>query len=119
MARQMKLGGLGTRRQHELQLLMKDVLESGRTIRAATWAERRDSCGRLCAQVRAQLEPHARSDEPGLVAIRTWLDALELTDPGDVDRIQELLYGLDALVRVHIWRETNLELEPPPERSMP
>jgi len=50
--------------------------------------------------------------------VRTWLDALEQTAPSDVDRMQELLYGIDALVRVHMWREMGGELEPPPGRSM-
>ena len=97
---------------------MKDVLDAGRAIRGATWAERRDWCRLLSARIREQLEPHAFADEPGLVAVRAWLDALERTDPSDVDRIQELLYGIDALVRVHIWRETGTELEPPPGRGM-
>jgi Asp-tRNA(Asn)/Glu-tRNA(Gln) amidotransferase B subunit len=109
---------LGTRRQYELQRLMEDVLDTGRTIRSATRAARRSRCRTLADRTREQLEPHAAVDEPGLEAIKVWLEALAATDPGDVDRIQELLYGLDALVRVHIWRETELELEPPRGRSM-
>jgi len=118
MANQLRLGGIGARRQYELHALMEDVLESGRTIRAATRAARERRCRELAGRVRAHLEPHALVDEAGLDAIRTWLDALERSDPGDVDRIQELLYGLDALVRVHIWRETGLELAPPEGGSM-
>ena len=118
MRQHVQLARLGTRRQYELQLLMKDVLDAGRTIRAATWSERRRWCSRLSTRVREQLEPHAVADEPGLVAVRAWLSALERTDPGDIDRIQVLLYGIDALVRVHIWREIGGELEPPPGGSM-
>ena len=43
------------------------------------------------------------------VAIRTWIDRLadaSLTD--SVDRVQELLYGLQALLAVHVWKEERL-----------
>jgi hypothetical protein len=105
---------IGARRRHTLQRLMADVLLAGRTARCATRAERARLCHDLAAQVGEHLEPHAELDEPGLTAIRAWLDALAATSPSEVDRIQELLYGIDALVRVHIWRETGLDLEPPP-----
>jgi hypothetical protein len=105
---------IGPRRQRALQRLMADVLLAGRTARCATRAERARLCHELAEQVREHLEPHAEIDELGLTAIRTWLDALTTTSPDEIHRIQELLYGIDALVRVHIWRETGLTLEPPP-----
>lgn len=104
---------IGSRRRYELQRLMNDVLVTGRTVRSETRCERERRCEELVAQVRRNLEPHAALDEPGLEAVQVWLRALADTDPGDVDRLQELLYGIDALVRVHIWRETGLVLEPP------
>ena len=105
---------IGTQRRYELQRLMADVLLAGRTVGCATRDERaRLSCD-LPERVREHLEPHAELDEPGLAAIGAWLDTLAATSPSDVDRIQALLYGIDALVRVHIWRETGLALEPPP-----
>jgi hypothetical protein len=93
---------------------MADVLLAGRTAKCATRAERARLCHDLAERVREHLEPHAELDEPGLAAIRSWLDALAATSPNEVDRMQELLYGIDALVRVHIWREAGLALEPPP-----
>lgn len=105
--------GMGSRRRYDLQRLMHDVLLTGRTIRSATRCERERQREELVARVRRNLEPHAARDEPGLEAVQSWLEALGDTDPSDVDRLQELLYGIDALVRVHIWRETGLELEPP------
>jgi hypothetical protein len=93
--------------------LTSDVLCAGRTVRAATRSDRAATCRELAARLRRTLEPHAAADEAGLGAIQLWLSALAATDPGDVDRMQELLYGIDALVRVHIWRETKLPLEPP------
>ena len=105
---------IGPWRRHALQRLMADVLLAGRTVECATRAERTAFCRDLAERVREYLETHAELDEPGLMAIRAWLDALAATSPDEVDRIQELLYGIDALVRVHIWRETGLPLEPPP-----
>lgn len=107
------LPAIGSRRRYDLQRLMNDVLLTGRTIRAATRADRGRQCGKLVSDVRRNLEAHAATDEPGLEAVQVWLRALSETDPSDVDRMQELLYGIDALVRVHIWRETGFELEPP------
>jgi hypothetical protein len=37
-------------------------------------------------------------------AIRRWIDRLESADVADVAKMQELLYGLDALIRVHVRR---------------
>jgi hypothetical protein len=105
---------IGPWRRHVLERLMADVLLAGRTAECATRAERAERCHDLAERVRVHLESHAELDEPGLTAIRAWLDALAETSPSEVDRMQELLYGIDALVRVHIWRETGLPLEPPP-----
>ena len=105
---------IGPWRLHALQRLMADVLVAGRTAGSATRAARIELCHDLAERVREHLETHAELDEPGLMAIRAWLDALAVTSPDEIDRIQELLYGIDALIRVHIWRETGLALEPPP-----
>jgi hypothetical protein len=35
---------------------------------------------------------------------------LEATDEDDVERLQELLYGLYALITVHFWKEDQLYL---------
>jgi len=77
------------------------------------------------------VEPHTRLDEQLLypevnnrlgaplasasmaydhLAIRRWIDDLAHADPALPDRLQELLYGLDALMRVHIWKEESLYL---------
>jgi hypothetical protein len=109
---------MGVRRRYELQRLMDDVLLAGRTVGAETRMARARHCAELVHQVRTHLEPHAVKDGPGLEAVQVWVKALGETDPSDVDRLQELLYGIDALVRVHIWRETGLELEPPAPTSL-
>jgi hypothetical protein len=46
------------------------------------------------------------------LAIRAWIAKLAEADEQDVATIQELLYGLDALIRVHLWKEDELMLNP-------
>ncbi len=103
-------------RQIELERLIEEMRRAARTVRAQTIAERRETRGTLVAEMRDGLEPHAGLDEKGLEALGVWADDLEHADPADVDLLQELLYGLDALVRVHLWRETGLPLRPPEPR---
>lgn len=45
------------------------------------------------------------------LAIRHWINRLCAASPADVDELQEVLYGLLALIRVHIWKEDALYLE--------
>jgi hypothetical protein len=44
------------------------------------------------------------------VAIRVRTVELAATDEAEVDRLQELLYGLYALISVHFWKEEQLYL---------
>lgn len=87
----------------------------------------------LVAFLRDSVEPHTRIDEQVLyhdaaerlgsplvtaslaydhLAIRTWIAKLAEADEDDVETLQELLYGLDALIRVHIWKEDELLVRP-------
>ncbi len=102
---------------HELELLVRELRISARTIRSLTMEEREATSRRLAATIRERLEAHSRHDDQGLQALGVWTDALERADPLDVDLLQELLYGTDALVRVHLWRETGVALEPPEPRD--
>ncbi len=61
------------------------------------------------------VEPHATvADDlhPCLaydhLAIRDWIHQIESCNVNDAAYLQELLYGLDALIRVHVWREQEL-----------
>jgi len=110
------MAAIDTARRFELEQLVRDLRLAARTIRAQTLEERRALRATLAETVRERLEPHAEQDEEGLEALGTWSVALEHCDANDVDLLQELLYGIDALVRVHLWRETGLPLEPPPPR---
>jgi hypothetical protein len=104
-------------RRFELTALVGELRLAARTIRAQTVAERHETCERLAESLCERLEPVAGADVEGLEALCVWRDALGQADPIDTDLLQELLYGLDALVRVHLWRETGMPLEPPEPRG--
>jgi hypothetical protein len=38
------------------------------------------------------------------LAIRRWIALIAAADVSDTAHLQQLLYGLDALIRVHIWK---------------
>ncbi len=104
-------------RRYDLTHLVQELRIAARTIRSQTLVERRERSDELVAALRDRLEPHAGTDVQGLEALGVWTDSLESADANDEDLLQELLYGLDALVRVHLWRETGMPLEPPEPRS--
>jgi hypothetical protein len=94
-------------------------------------AEREEMLGRIGEFLRGTLVPHAEEEERTLyrevarqlghpeatapmthdhVAIRVRTLELVTTDAADVDRLQQLLYGLYALISVHFWKEEQLYL---------
>jgi hypothetical protein len=44
------------------------------------------------------------------VAIRARIVELGVTEETDVERLQDVLYGLHALIAVHLWKEERLYL---------
>jgi len=87
--------------------------------------------GRILDYLRGTLLPHASEEERSLypavgrilgqpeatrtmthdhLAIRARVVELAATDENDLDRLQELLYGLYALITVHFWKEDQLYL---------
>jgi len=87
----------------------------------------------IVAFLQEKVEPHTHVDEQVLypraaarmgsplataamaydhLAIRAWIAKLAEADEQDVATLQELLYGLDALIRVHLWKEDELMLNP-------
>lgn len=76
--------------QHDLD----ELRLAARTIRSQTLSERRATRDLLVAHIREQVV----SEGP----IAAWTVALEHADVSDVDVLQELLYGLDALARVEL-----------------
>ncbi|MGZ4388014.1 MAG: hemerythrin domain-containing protein [Gaiellaceae bacterium] len=104
---------------------------AARDIPHMAYADRAAARDAVVDFLRRDVEPHTRLDERLLypevaerlgaplatasmaydhLAIRQWIADLEDADPADPDRIPELLYGLDALMRVHIWKENALYL---------
>jgi hypothetical protein len=111
------MAAIDVNRRHELEELVRELRVAARTIRSQTVDERRVTCDWLAAASRDRLEPHAQLDGPGLEALGVWTDALGAADVLDEDLLQEILYGIDALVRVHLWRETGFPLQPPEPRG--
>ena len=93
--------------------------------------EREAVIGRVVHFLRHMLAPHAETEETLLypefaqllghpqalesmiydhVAIRERIGELDETDPTDTARLQELLYGLYALITVHFWKEEEIYL---------
>jgi hypothetical protein len=92
---------------------------------------REDVRGHIVTSLRDDVQPHMKLDELLLypevakrfgeplaaasmnydhIAIRDWIEKIAAADAGDTSRMQELLYGLDALIRVHLWKENELFL---------
>ncbi len=82
------MAAIDTFRRTDLEGLIRELRRSARTIRAETLVEREATIRGLTAALDAGLEAHADADEQ----------------------------GLEALARVHIWRETGLPLVPPEPR---
>lgn len=111
------MSAIDLRRRDELAGLVRELRIAARTIHSETIDERRATCESLASTLVDRLEPHAEHDEQGLEDLGVWADALGSADVFDEDLLQELLYGIDALVRVHLWRETGLPLAPPEPRN--
>ncbi len=96
-------------------------------------ADRMQILADLVAFLHDEIEPHMRIDEDVLyptaagrlgsplataalaydhLAIRAWIAKLSEVENDDVGTLQELLYGLDALIRVHLWKEDELTVRP-------
>jgi hypothetical protein len=102
--------------------------------------ERQTTRAEVMRHLREEVEPHTRLDEWLLypataerlgdplmaasmrydhVAIRRYIDELAGVDVHDTAHIQRLIYGLDALITVHIWKEEELFVRPLESGSWP
>jgi hypothetical protein len=122
------------REQHEVFRAWTDELRAAaRIIPELDAAARFALVADLVAFLQEKIEPHTHVDEQVLypqaaarlgsplataamaydhLAIRTWIAKLTEADEDDVATLQELLYGLDALIRVHLWKEDELMVRP-------
>lgn len=107
------------------------LAESARLVPALPPDERAALLTQVAAFLDEEVVPHTKLDERVLysatdarlrdpvagatmnydhVAIRGLVDDLLVADRDDVDTLQELLYGLHALIREHVWKEERLYL---------
>ena len=120
------------RREHEeLKVHIDHVAQAARELPRLSPEERETVVERILGFLRDTLVPHARAEEEVLYpewarllgfpdaaapmvhdheAIVARIDALERADADDVDTLQELLYGLHALIAVHFSKEEDLQL---------
>jgi len=120
------------RREHEeLKSHIEHIREAARRLPHIAPEERAAVVTRIIAFLRGTLVPHARAEEEVLYpewarllgfdaaavpmvhdheAIVARIDLLEATDTDDVELLQELLYGLYALIGVHFQKEEEIQL---------
>jgi len=120
------------RREHEALLShIEHIGQAGREVARLDLAEREQLVGRILDFLRGTLVPHARAEEAVLYpewaklvgfadaavpmvhdheAIVERVERLEHVDVEHVDTLQELLYGLYALISVHFRKEEDIQL---------
>jgi iron-sulfur cluster repair protein YtfE (RIC family) len=120
------------RREHEeLHAHVEHIGQAAREVARLETAEREALVGRIIEFLRGTLVPHAKAEEEVLYpewaklvgfegaavpmvhdheAIVARIEQLEHADVADVDTLQELLYGLYALISVHFRKEEDIQL---------
>lgn len=120
------------RRAHaELSDRASQLAAAAQAFPSLAVTEREALRGHVLAYLQEEVEPHTRLDELVLypsvaarlgdplvtasmnydhLAIREWIERLERADITDTADCQQLLYGLEALIRVHVWKENELFL---------
>jgi glycogen debranching enzyme len=120
------------REEHRLLREEADELcAAARRVGGLDLHEREALKRQVVAFLRERIAPHTWVDErvlyPGVterlgdllvtasmnydhLAIRRWIEDIGEADPRDADRLQQLLYGLHALITVHTWKEDELFL---------
>jgi iron-sulfur cluster repair protein YtfE (RIC family) len=119
----------GHRQDHkELAEHVAHLRLAARELPELSIEERKVLVGTIVDFLDGRLVPHANAEEHTLYpevaeligreatapmlydhqAIRQRLAALEAADPADLATLQELLYGLHALISVHFWKEEEL-----------
>jgi len=120
-------------RHEEFRAWTSELRAAARRMPELQASERFALLADIVAFLQEKVEPHTHVDEQVLypqaaarlgsplataamaydhLAIRAWIAKLAEADEQDVATIQELLYGLDALIRVHLWKEDELMLNP-------
>jgi iron-sulfur cluster repair protein YtfE (RIC family) len=115
----------------ELIAHVEHIRQAAAEVARVSPQERQVMVQRILGFLRDTLLPHAAAEEQVLYpewarlvgaadaaapmvhdheAIAARIDALAEVDPGDLDRLQELLYGLYALIGVHFRKEEDIQL---------
>jgi hypothetical protein len=113
----------------ELEERVDFLIDAARILPSLTRATREDLRGHVLAFLRRDVVDHLRLDERLLYpviaerlgdplaaaplnyehrAIRWWIDRIAAADVADVDELQRLLYGVHALIKLHLSREEEL-----------
>ena len=122
----------GFRKAHdEIREQAAALHDLARQLPELSSGQREQALADVVESLRRRVEPHTKLDEtllyPALaerlgepliaasmnydhVAIRHWISEIERANTTDTDRLQSLLYGLDTLIRVHMWKEEELFL---------
>lgn len=129
------MSGLATETLHAEHVTLSEHVEhmrlAARELPELSAEERTQLLARILDFLQGTLLPHAEAEERGLYegvakllgderatapmvydhrAIREWIADLAATPIDDVARLQELLYGLYALIEVHFRKEEELYL---------
>ena len=129
-----------TTKHEEFRAWTDELRAAARLLPGLDSASRLAVVADLVAFLQERVEPHTHVDEQVLypqaatrggsplaaaamaydhLAIRSWIAKLAEADDEDVPTLQELLYGLDALIRVHLWKEDELFVKPLSSSSWP
>lgn len=116
---------------HELPEQTAELRLAAELFPTLATEEREETRARILSYLRERVEPHTKLDELLLypevatrlgdplvaasmnydhLAIRHWIELIAAADATDTAHLQQLLYGLDALIRVHLWKENELFL---------
>ena len=127
-------------RHEEFRVWTDELRRAARAIPGLAPEERVLLVADLVAYLQEKVEPHTRIDEQVLypqsasrtgsplatasmaydhLAIRSWIAKIAEADEADAETLQELLYGLDALIRVHLWKEDELYVKPLGDANWP
>ena len=125
---------------HELRDQTAELRLAAERVPDLTNDEREEARARIVSYLRERVAPRSKLDELVLypevatrlgdplvavsmnydyLAIRHWIERIATVDITDTALLQQLLYGLDALIRVHLWKEDELFLAPLESFSWP
>ena len=125
---------------HELRDQTVELRLAAERVPELAIEEREEARARIVSYLRERVDPHTKLDELLLypevatrlgdplvaasmnydhLAIRHWIERIAMVDITDTALLQQLLYGLDALIRVHLWKENELFLAPLESFSWP